>query len=436
MSINPKGLLLKKNSIIFYSTLVIFFDFLVYFYLAETLSVAFFPETMDSQIAKLQTLGVFAAGYVARPVGGFLIGRYGDRQGRKRALMLSVSIVAITSLVTACLPTYAQAGMFAPLLFLIARLTQGMAFGAYSVLSWVYIGEHSSETNRGLYMSSVVASFLVSVLLTVLIFQGIFNAFSHQALNESTWRTVFFCSSAFAFISVILISYLKETPVFKISRKQLHLQREQSDTHSQFDNNEMEPSYKRLHSILLTILLSLYISSLFIVVALKLPDLVSVRFSIENSMLTAANAVGIIFFILGTLFYGMLCQKNNVGKVLMIGSVIVVTQMFAFYYSLQNGGGDYILIMYALLGFSAGVISLGPFIMLHLFNTQNRLLSISVIYNTVYAIVGGLLPIFLMYSTSQIAFSPVLYITFVSFVGFLAGFYVYRLPSFNALHKI
>lgn len=430
MPICSKSFLPKKVAVIFYSNIVIFFDFLIYFYLAETLSATFFPTTTDPSIAQLQTFGIFAAGYLARPFGGFVLGRYGDKKGRRPALMMSASFIAITSLITACLPTYAQAGIIAPILFLVARIVQGMSFGAYSALSWVFIGEHTPESKTGFYTSIVTSSFLAAVLATVFIFTMLFSSVSFDTLSSEVWRSVFVSSSAFGFLAVILISYLRETPVFLVN------QTENAQPDERPCTEEDGPNYKRFHAIFLSTLLSFYMSSIFVVIALTLPQLISLRFSVDSSMLMAGNVLGILFFIFGTLFYGLLADKGNTGKVLMIGSLVLAIQMFAFYSSLQMGGSDYVLIMYALLGFSAGVISLCPLIMLHLFATKKRLMSISVIYNSTYAIIGGLLPAGLIHATTNITFSPVLYMMFVCFVGFIAGLYIYRLPKFNSLHNI
>ena len=115
-------------------------------------------------------LGIFTAGYLSRPLGGLLIGRYGDVYGRKQAFLVSMSFIAIATLMTAVLPTYAQAGVLAPLLFLFARILQGMAFGAYAPLGWVFVAEHVARHHLATYCSIVSASFVVGVLLSNLFF--------------------------------------------------------------------------------------------------------------------------------------------------------------------------------------------------------------------------------------------------------------------------
>lgn len=126
-----------KNMVLFicFSSAVAFFDFLIYLYIADFISLAFFPVNVDPTITRLQGLGLFAVGYLARPLGGIIFGRYGDIKGRKPILLISMSVTAATMVAMACLPTYAQWGLAAPSLFILLRLIQGMAFGVFVPLT-------------------------------------------------------------------------------------------------------------------------------------------------------------------------------------------------------------------------------------------------------------------------------------------------------------
>lgn len=414
----------KQSGIIFFSNVTSFFDFLIYLYLAEIISSTFFTGSDDPLILQLKAMSVFAAGYLARPIGALLLGRYGDIKGRKKTYLISSSILLCTALVTACLPTYAQAGMIAPVLFIIARLIQGMAFGAHSVLGWVFISEHVPKPKMGFFTNIASVGHMIGVIVTLFVFRLIFDTYSHADLVEYAWRVPFLASSGLSLVSLLLGFYLRETPVF------LNRQSEQSYIPNYKD---LDLSLKRFHAIFISVLLSFYVSSLVIVVSLLLPKLILMKFSIDGSLLAMANVIGTLFLALGTLFFGLLADRNSTGKALMIGSVAVSILAFAFYYNLQNSSGDYILILYTLLGFSAGVIGLGPVIMTQLFPTKVRLTSVSVTYNSTYAVVGGVLPLALIYATEYVSFSPALYLTFMGIIGFITGLYVYRLPSFGAL---
>ena len=105
-----------------------FFDFTVYSYFALTIGKQFFPSN-DSIMSSLLALAVFAVGFVMRPLGGFVLGRYADRAGRRPALTLTILLMAAGSAAIGLAPTYAQIGLAAPVLIVLARLVQGFAQG-------------------------------------------------------------------------------------------------------------------------------------------------------------------------------------------------------------------------------------------------------------------------------------------------------------------
>ena len=123
------------------------YDFAVFGFVAPFLSSQFFPAS-DKTSALIKTFGVFAVGYLARPLGGVLFGQIGDRFGRKRALQLSVAMMAIpTSLITV-LPTHNQVGLLAPILLVLLRLAQGLSVGGELIGSSTYLVEIAEPQRR------------------------------------------------------------------------------------------------------------------------------------------------------------------------------------------------------------------------------------------------------------------------------------------------
>ncbi|WP_011960950.1 MFS transporter [Psychrobacter raelei] len=418
-SVSPKQLM-----VICFGNAVAYFDFLIYLFMADIISATFFPANDDPLLAKLQALTIFIAGYLTRPIGALLLGRYADVKGRKPALLISISFIAATALITACLPTYSQVGILAPILFFIARMFQGMAFGAHTPLGWVYIAEHVDKRNLATYLSFVTASFMLGELGSNLLFEVITNTHTPTELIESGWRIPFVWGATLSFVSLMLWHTLPETPIFTAQKcKQKFMPK----------ISEIGPSFKRFNAIFLALVLTFIISSLTMVVALLLPQLISMKFSIDESMLSFSNNLGLLFLMIGCIFFGLVADKSSTGKALMIGSIALTLQALAFYYHLENGGGAFILFMYAILGFCTGIISLGSVILVQLFPTEVRVAAVSLTYNFMYAIVGVSLPFGLVYATNLVSISPALYIIFVSIVTFIIGLYIYRLPKFKSL---
>lgn len=418
-----------KNMVMFvcFSSAVMFFDFLIYLYMADIVSTTFLPDTIDPKFARLQGLGLFAIGYLARPLGGILFGRYGDIKGRKPVLLFSMLATMLSVLAMACLPTYAQWGWVAPALFIALRLIQGMAFGVYVPLAWIFIAEHVPRQYLSLGCSYVTASFYVGVLFSNAFFIWLISSMTPDQLMNNGWRLPFFIAAILSCLPLLTWRLVKESPFFT----DLTSRKPDKHTHKPFTL-----LFKHCRqSIFIGLMLTLIISSITTVIILLLPDLMELRFSVDNDLFSFAHSLGIVFMIFGCIFYGLVSNYQNFGKILIIGSLLLIGQMFAFYYHLQSGG-EYILIMYALLGFFAGIIGMVPAIFVLLFPTNVRLTGIAFSYNVMYGIVGGLVPFGLAYATLYISFSPALYIAFIGFIGVIMGLYFYHLPEFKKIDTV
>lgn len=418
-AISPKQLM-----VICFANAVTYFDFLIYLFMADIISATFFPISHDPVLNKLQALSLFAAGYLSRPIGALFLGRYADVKGRKPALMVSLTCIAVTTLAIACLPTYAQVGVIAPILFIAARLIQGMAFGAHTPLGWVYIAEHISKSNLATYLSFVTAAFMFGKIGSNIMFELLTTTYTQAQLIESGWRIPFVWGAALSFIALMLFNLLDETPIFTCQQEHKRYVPSLSD---------MSLPFKRFNAIFLALMLTFVISSLVMVVALLLPELILMKFSVDQSMLRFSNNLSVLFLIIGCIFFGLIADKSSTGKALIFGGLALIFQTLAFYYHLSETGGMLILFMYAILGFCSGIASLGPVILVQLFPTASRVTSVGLTYNFMYAVVGVNLPFALGYATSYVSFSPALYLIFIGIIAFLIGLYIYRLPKFKAL---
>ncbi len=194
------------------------YDFGLFGFFAPTLAVLFFPK--EDRLASLAgTFGVFATGFLMRPLGGVLFGRLGDRVGRKRALELSVLLMASSTTLLGLLPTYATLGPFAAMLLTVVRLLQGLSVGGEYVGSMSFLVEHAPANRRafvgswssftvvlGSLMGSGVASLATSVL-------------SESQLTSWGWRVPFLAGSLFGVVGLWLRRGVAESPVFLETQK-------------------------------------------------------------------------------------------------------------------------------------------------------------------------------------------------------------------------
>ena len=418
-----------RNTVLFicFSSAVAFFDFLIYLYLADIMAAAFFPANIDPAVTKIQGLGLFAIGYLARPLGGIIFGRYGDIKGRKPILLISILVTAVSLLAMACLPTYGQWGLIAPTLFIVLRLIQGMAFGLYVPLAWVFVAEHVPRQYSSVACSYVTASFYIGVLFSNAFFLWLTSSMTTEQLANYGWRLPFLIAAILSLLPLVTWRWIDESPFF------LEMKNSKPSDYVAKPFNLLFKHCK--HSLFIGMVLTLIISSVTTVVVLLLPDLIELRFTLDSDLFGFSHSLGIVFMVLGCIFYGIISNHQNFGKILTVGSILLIAQILAFFYHLQ-ASGDYILIMYALLGFCAGIVGMIPAILIQLFPTNVRLTGMAICYNIAYGLVGVLVPFGLGYATLYMSFSPALYITFIGFIGIIMGIYFYNLPEFKKIDHV
>jgi MHS family dicarboxylic acid transporter PcaT-like MFS transporter len=190
--------------------LVEWFDFYVYAFSALYFAPAFFPKA-DSTAQLLNTAGVFAAGFLMRPVGGWLFGRLADRVGRKRSMVVSVSMMCAGSLGIACLPTYASVGALAPVLLLVARLVQGLSVGGEYGTTATYLSEAAFHGARGFYSSFQYVTLIGGQLLAVLVVVLLESVLTDRELYAWGWRIPFVVGAVTAVVALLLRRTLHET---------------------------------------------------------------------------------------------------------------------------------------------------------------------------------------------------------------------------------
>jgi len=190
--------------------LVEWFDFYVYAFAAIYFAGSFFPKS-DPTVQLLNTAGVFAAGFLMRPIGGWLFGRIADRYGRKRSLLISVVMMCGGSLMIACLPTYASIGVGAPALLLVARLIQGLSVGGEYGTTATYMSEVALRGQRGFFSSFQYVTLIGGQLLAVLLIVAMEQLLTEAEIRAWGWRIPFVVGALAAVIALLLRRTLEET---------------------------------------------------------------------------------------------------------------------------------------------------------------------------------------------------------------------------------
>jgi len=200
--------------------LVEWYDWYTYSAFALYFSPVFFPNS-NPTAQLLNSAGIFAVGFLMRPIGGWLFGSIADKQGRKKSMALSVLIMAIGSLIIGLTPGYKQIGIFAPLLLVFARLIQGLSTGGEYGTSATYLSEMATKKHRGFYSSFQYVTLIGGQLLALGIQLILQNWLLTPAeLQDWGWRIPFFIGAILSFIALYLRRHIDETSAFKKNKEE------------------------------------------------------------------------------------------------------------------------------------------------------------------------------------------------------------------------
>lgn len=368
-----------------------FYDFIIFVFFTSYISKLFFPPDLDPFWAILNTYGAFAAGYLARPIGGIIMAHFGDKNGRKNMFMLSILLMVIPTFLLGLMPTFETIGYFAPMLLVLIRLLQGVAIGGELPGAWVFISEHAPKSKLyfsiGILTSAVVGGILLGSIVTVIVK----NIWTDIDINGGMWRIPFILGGIFGIISIYLRRYLSETPIFKEMQK--------------LNDLEKLPIKKVIsnHTIdnLMSMLVSWILTGCIVVLILLMPGFMAEEFKqsgIEVGRVTTIYMQMMCIFLMccGCVIYGKFADKIGVSKITIIFSIIFTISVFAYFYALYRGGSfEMILITYFIAGFFGCIGPCGaPFFMVALYPNKIRFSAISFSYNIAYAIAGGFTPPF------------------------------------------
>ncbi|MCD8740320.1 MFS transporter [Mucilaginibacter roseus] len=195
--------------------LVEWYDWYAYSSFSLYFSDAFFKDS-DPTVRLLNTAGIFAIGFLMRPVGGWLMGMFADKKGRKTALTFSVLLMSLGSLIIAVIPSYDSIGVFAPILLLLARMLQGISVGGEYGTSATYLSEMADKKHRGFYSSFQYVTLIMGQLLAMgvlVLLQRVF--LSEEQLHAWGWRIPFVVGAALAIITMYLRRSLKESSSYQ-----------------------------------------------------------------------------------------------------------------------------------------------------------------------------------------------------------------------------
>ncbi|MFP3517989.1 MFS transporter [Pseudomonas sp. SIMBA_077] len=393
-----------------------FYDFIIFVFFATVVGKLFFPADMPEWLRLMQTFGIFAAGYLARPLGGIVMAHFGDLLGRKKMFTLSIFMMAVPTLIMGLLPTYEQIGLWAPILLLLMRVIQGAAIGGEVPGAWVFVAEHAPPRHVGFACGTLTCGLTAGILLGSLVATAINSIYTPIEVLDFAWRIPFLLGGVFGLFAVYLRRWLHETPVFAELQQRKALAEEVPLKTVLRDHRA---------AILISMLLTWLLSAGIIVVILMTPTVLQTVYGFSATTSLQANSLAIVFLSLGCIASGALADRFGAGRVFVVGCAALLITTWTFYHSLLQHP-DWLFALYALSGLFVGVIGAVPYVMVNAFPAVVRFSGLSFSYNLAYAIFGGLTPMAVTLLLKESQMGPAYYVAIICLMGLLVGAYLWK----------
>jgi MHS family proline/betaine transporter-like MFS transporter len=389
------------------------YDFAVFGFLAPMIGENFFPSD-DPLDSLLGAFGVFAAAFLARPAGGMLFGYIGDQFGRKKALQLSVMMMAVPTFLVGVLPTHAQIGTLAPVLLILLRIAQGLSVGGELIGSIAFVAENAPPGQRGYFSSWTFSSCYTGMMLGSLSAVGLDLALGPLAMADWGWRLPFLSGIFIGLAAIWMRKELTETPIF-----------EKMKAEGRLGGNPLAEAVQLVpgsifHASVLVILVGGGFYTLFI----WWPTFLNRFVQPHMSYATAFNTLSLMLLIILIPITGRLSDQLGRRSLLVWSSAGLTLLSWPLFLLASQGGFLPVLVAQlcftALMGLFLGPI---PAALVDLFPARVRYSAIAISYNISLCVFGGTAPLVATWLIKHYhtVSAPALYLVILSGLNLLAA---------------
>ena len=361
-----------------------FYDFIIVFFFAKIISQHFFPAGIGEFWAMLNTYGTFAAGYLARPLGGVVMAHFGDKFGRKNMFMLSIALMVIPTFSLAVIPTYETIGYAAPLFLILVRICQGIAIGGELPGAWVFIHEHAPAGHKNAFVGFLTGCVTGGILLGSFVALLMNFIYTPAELSDWAWRVPFVIGGVFGLISIYLRRFLQETPVFKKMRESKAL--------AKFPLEEVVKTSR--FGIWISMFITWVLTGCIVVFILLMPGFVGGVLGFSPFETTYFQMGGLVCIVSSCWLTGRLADKHNPSTLCILFSAGFAVSSVAFFSLLYTAAPvvSEVVLAYFATCFFAGIMNFCPIFMCDVFPARIRFSGISFAYNIASALSGAFTP--------------------------------------------
>ncbi|MGH1054589.1 MFS transporter [Bacillus paranthracis] len=359
--------------------LIEWYDWYVYSAFAVYFSAEFFPKG-DPTSQLLNTAAIFAVGFLMRPIGSLLMGRYADRHGRRAALTLSITVMAGGSFIIACTPSYESIGIMAPIILVLARLLQGLSLGGEYGTSATYLSEMASSGRRGFYSSfqyvTLVAGQMVALGVQIVLQQLL----SEPDMKAWGWRIPFIIGAMGAVAVLWLRRTMDESEQFSNIKSQ---KRESAGT--------VRALMKHPKAVLTVVGLTLGGTVAFYTYTTYLQKFMVNTVGLPKEVVSWINFVALLIFVVLQPIAGLLSDKIGRRPLLMAFGILGTLLTAPIFFFMEKTTEPIIAFLLMMVGLIivTGYTSINAIVKAELFPTEIRALGVGLPYALTVAIFGG-----------------------------------------------
>jgi len=413
-----------------FGTFLEWYDFLTFATLAVVFGPLFFPSN-DPNSGLLASLATFGVGMVVRPIGAAIFGSVGDRIGRKPVFMITIMLMGIATVSVGLLPTYAQIGIWAPVLLVSLRLLQGLSAGGEIGGGAVYLTEHAGEENRGFKTSFLQLMGPLGILVSTLQITLLQHWLTPEEFTSWGWRVPFWVSFILLALAFKARLALEETPIF------LELNKTSAQAKNPLRENFKDPETRKRMFLLffcisaggaiLFFCVQVYVS-IFLKTSIKLPPQLVNQFSIFATLVLLPL----------TIFSGWVSDKVGRRPVILTGLFLGAVLTLPAFHLMRVIGSEYLLhtntsiellaiggILFGLSAILGLVVGPQTAILAELFPARSRNSAATLPHNLAAGWIGGLLPLIVTWLNQELRsdiaglWYPTIFLALGAIVAFL-----------------
>jgi MHS family alpha-ketoglutarate permease-like MFS transporter len=352
------------------------FDFFAYAFAAIHFAAVFFP-TGDATSQLLKTAGIFAAGFLMRPIGAWFFGRLADRRGRRVSMVASVSLMGVGSLLIAVLPTPDQVGLWAPALLLFARLLQGLSVGGEYGASATFLSEATLPGRRGYYGSFQYATMIGGQLLASMVLTLLEHQLTAGEMRQWGWRVPFVIGAAGSLVALWVRRAMPETVSAEVGREQL--------------SGTLRGLLKHPRAVLVVFGLTAGTSLLFYTFTTYMQKYLVNTAGLSALVASRVMTAALFFFMVLQPLFGMLADRVGRRRQMIVFSlffVLATTPLLQALGRVSDGWTAFLLVITALTGMSL-YTAISGVLKAELFPAGVRAIGVSFPYAIANALFGG-----------------------------------------------